>query len=519
MKIKSVKARFMLLLLPLLALCFVLISAVTYYMASDSLSNSSVLLARCIGNEAALRMQISVADIHLPLKVAAAHPDVLLSGNEEEILREMNELKKTSPLIGQILYAQPDGQTLRADGKHLDRSSRTYFQKVVRTQKPYISKPFLGETTQKMQTMVLQPVFEDGELRGVLFASIHLYTLVEKVLADEIFPSESIYIIDEDGAVVGCSEHPDIADHPKFVGENATDVRLEYALRTAITTAEQTFTPFHAPDGTERFAAVTPFDLSGNRWAIVSSYPLDQVNAQIRQLLEAVAAVFLVTVLLAFLIVRVFANTISAPLHQIASEFQSIGGKAASDSGGVDEIKTLAQGVEQMRSIHDKSKKLEQKASSDELTGLLNRFGFKRKVSAAMTEHAGHVAVLVFADLDHLKHINDQIGHAAGDDAIATAARLLRAGFGRDAVIGRVGGDEFVIFLCEKHGDGESAVERTRTLMREYNEYSGKPYFVELSMGATEFVCSPDADISSLMRRADECLYEAKDERRETAIR
>lgn len=518
MTIKSVNARFMMVLLPLLALCFVLISGVTYNMARDSLSRSNMLLARCIGNEAALRMQISVADIQLPLKVAAAHPDALLSEDEEEVLRELVALKKTSPLIGQILFAQPDGQTLRADGKHLDRSSRAYFQRVIQTKQPYISKPFLGETTQKMQTMVLQPLFADGELRGVLFASVHLSTLVGKVLEEEIFPDESLYITDGDGNVVGCSEHSDMAGHAGLVGENAADTRLEYALRTAISTEEQTFTPFRAPDGTERFAAVTPFNLSGNRWAIVSSFPLERVHRQIRQLLEAVAAVFLLTVLLAFLIVRFFAKTIAAPLQKIASEVRSIGGKS-DDGGEKDEIGALAESVEQMRSIHDKSKKMEKKASSDELTGLLNRFGFKREVSAAMTAHEGHTAVIVFADLDHLKHINDQIGHAAGDDAIFTAARILRLGFGGEAVIGRVGGDEFVIFLCKEHGDSADALERTRDLMRDYNEHSDKPYYVELSMGATTFVCSPGVDISGLMRKADECLYEAKQKRRETSIR
>ena len=87
MRIKSVNARFMMVLLPLLALCFVLISGVTYFMARASLSRSEVTVARCLGSEAALRMQISVADIHLPLKVAAAHPDAFLSGDEGQSSR------------------------------------------------------------------------------------------------------------------------------------------------------------------------------------------------------------------------------------------------------------------------------------------------------------------------------------------------------------------------------------------------------------------------------------------------
>ncbi len=510
----------MMVLLPLLALCFVLISGVTYYMASESLSRSGVTVARCLGNEAALRMQISVADIQLPLKVAAAHPQAFFSGDEGAIIEELIALKKTSPLIGQTLFALPDGRTIRADGKHLDRSSREYFQKVVRTKQPYISKPFLGETTKKMQTMVLQPILENGELRGVLFASVHLSTLVDKVMADAIFSDEYLYITDGDGVVVGCSEHPDIVGHETLMGEGAMDERLSYALQTAISTEEQTFTTFHAPDGTERFGAVTPFSLANNCWAIVSSYPLARVNGQIHRLLGAVAAVFLVTILLAFLIVRFFANTIAAPLNKVAREFRDLGGTSGlDDDDETDEIGTLEESVEHIRSLHDKSRQLEQKASSDELTGLLNRFGFKRKVGEAIKEHEGHTAVLVFADLDHLKDINDRIGHAAGDEAIYTAARLLRMGFGGEAIIGRVGGDEFVIFLCREHGNSADAVEKTKALMQDYNAHSKKPYYVEVSIGATSFVCSPDADISALLRKADECLYEAKQNRRETSVR
>ena len=230
------------------------------------------------------------------------------------------------------------------------------------------------------------------------------------------------------------------------------------------------------------------------------------------------AGVFFLAVLLAFLIVRIFAKSIAAPLNRVAREFRNISG-APEDDDETDEIGVLEESVAHVRSLHDKSRQLEKKASSDELTGLLNRFGFKEKVGAAMKDHEGHEAVLVIADLDHLKDINDRIGHAAGDEAIAAAAHLLRTGFGEHAIIGRVGGDEFVIFHCTEHGGSDGAVERMKALVREYNAHSKKPYYVELSIGATSFVCTPEADLSGLMRKADERLYEAKQNRRATSIR
>ena len=82
-----------------------------------------------------------------------------------------------------------------------------------------------------------------------------------------------------------------------------------------------------------------------------------------------------------------------------------------------------------------------------------------------------------------------------------------------------MGGDEFVIFLCTEHGNSADAVARTKSLIREYNAHSKNPYYVELSIGVTSFICTPEADVSALLRKADECLYAAKQKRRETSIR
>ncbi|MBQ7515491.1 MAG: GGDEF domain-containing protein [Schwartzia sp.] len=517
MSFTTVNARFMRVLLPLVITCFVLIASVTYYMASEMLMEDAVMVSRCIGNEAALRMQLSVANIHLPLKVACSN-HALLEADEEEVLAFLGEIRQSSPLIAQTFFIQPDGQTLRADGVHLDRSSREYFQQVVRTKQPYISKPFLGETTKKMQTMVLQPILEDGQLRAILMASIHLTPLTKQALEGEIFSDGSVYITGENGLVAGAS------DNPAAIGASAEkigDPRLAAALREAIESQRQTFTNYR-PEGEdlEWCATVTPFELSGNRWTIISSYPQAKVTAPARRLLRITSVVFCAILLLGVLIIRYFARSISAPLENLAHEFRALhdGAEGETDaSTSQDEIETLAEGVARMRVIHDQRQHFEKKASSDELTGLLNRYGFRRRVAEAVTEHAGHSAILAFADLDHLKHINDQIGHAAGDDAIATAARLLRQGFGEKAVIGRVGGDEFVIFSCREDND-PNAVEQTLALTARYNEENQLPYYVELSIGVTEFVCAPDMDMYPLMKAADIQLYEAKKHRRDTSI-
>ncbi len=173
-----------------------------------------------------------------------------------------------------------------------------------------------------------------------------------------------------------------------------------------------------------------------------------------------------------------------------------------------------------IRILNDQSQQYERKATQDELTGLLNRFGFISRVDSSIAGHSSERAILAFADLDHLKHINDTLGHAAGDAAITTAADLLRQGFGPSAVIGRMGGDEFVVFSCLAPGEKpEDMLAKVRNLSAEYNAKSRKPYYVEISLGLTEFQCESSVNLSQLLKRADACLYEAKQTRRATSIR
>ena len=517
MLFSSVHARFMKVLLPLVILCFALIAGVGYFMAGEMLTEDAIALSRSVSSKTALRMQLSIDQIHLPLNLAVTH-HAILSAEESEILAFLSAIRQSSPLIAQTFLIRPDGTTLRADGVHLDRSSREYFQRVRQTKQPYISKPFLGETTRKMQTMVLQPILEEGRLLGILMASIHLSTLAEEALQEEVVAEEALYITDGDGFVVGSSEDGAIAT---VLSDRVASPELAAAFREAITDQRQTVVKYRAADATERFATVTPFELSGNRWAIVSSCPLYQVTAPARRLLRVTVAIFLASLLLGVLIIRRFARTIAAPLQDIAQKFQEIqeshGGRPTTETPP-DEIGVLASGVAEMRVMHDQRLQFEQKASSDDLTGLLNRFGFKRQIRAAIAENDGCAAILAFADLDHLKDINDRIGHAAGDDAIVTAAHLLRQGFGEAAIIGRVGGDEFILFCCEKDG-ARDAIGKTRALMARYNENNQKPYYVELSIGIVEFTCGPGVTVSELMQKADARLYEAKKHRRDTSVR
>lgn len=165
--------------------------------------------------------------------------------------------------------------------------------------------------------------------------------------------------------------------------------------------------------------------------------------------------------------------------------------------------------------VNEKNKILGFISEYDELTGILNRRGFMEKAMEFIHMAMNGRGILLIADLDHLKEINDCFGHVAGDFAIQSAARLLMEALGEDTLIARIGGDEFVALLPYESGlSGDIYVHKLRKACAEFNRNSKKDFYVELSAGYTVFVCGEEVDFNEILSSSDKMLYEAKQTRR-----
>jgi diguanylate cyclase (GGDEF)-like protein len=148
---------------------------------------------------------------------------------------------------------------------------------------------------------------------------------------------------------------------------------------------------------------------------------------------------------------------------------------------------------------------------TDELTGLYNRRGFlltaERRVKSAQRE--GEDLLLLFADMDGLKHINDEHGHDEGSRAIAAAGEALRHAFRDSDVIARLGGDEFAVLVADPGGKGSDFFrERLGEGLRRYDEQSEAPYRLSLSVGSVRF--DGALTIEEAISRADMLMYQNK---------
>jgi diguanylate cyclase (GGDEF)-like protein len=155
-------------------------------------------------------------------------------------------------------------------------------------------------------------------------------------------------------------------------------------------------------------------------------------------------------------------------------------------------------------------------AIADELTGLSNRRGlsFLGRQVLAVCERQKTPAVLVFADLDDLKPINDQYGHDAGDSALVAVASALSSTFRRADVLARVGGDEFAALLA-----GTDAADEPMARLREELSRPVPPTDRPLSVSIGSAVFDPEqpVDLDDLVAAADAAMYEDKQRRKAAA--
>lgn len=152
-------------------------------------------------------------------------------------------------------------------------------------------------------------------------------------------------------------------------------------------------------------------------------------------------------------------------------------------------------------------------SKTDQLTGLFNRWGFMDHVQSIISNplNAGKELMLLYADMDNLKTINDEYGHDDGDFALKECAAILKEAFRNTDVVSRFGGDEFVAFALLGIPDYENIMKlRIAEITERHNAEFDKPYRVEMSTGICEVICSEDLNIDEILEVADRKLYEEK---------
>jgi len=160
--------------------------------------------------------------------------------------------------------------------------------------------------------------------------------------------------------------------------------------------------------------------------------------------------------------------------------------------------------------VAERTAALERLATTDVLTGALNRRRFLELAEQELARAARyrHPLCLAMLDLDHFKSINDRFGHAAGDEALRAVADVVRGGLRTVDLLGRYGGEELMVALPETNRDAASiALERIRTQVA-LIRLTPPDASVRVSGGLVEMLAGESLEAG--LRRADAALYQAK---------
>lgn len=180
---------------------------------------------------------------------------------------------------------------------------------------------------------------------------------------------------------------------------------------------------------------------------------------------------------------------------------------------------TLSNALEHVRKVRCTNAvvdRLEELYILDALTGIFNRNGFARETRAPyqLAIEQKRPVMVMFADLDGLKYINDHFGHPGGDSALRAIGQALREVCTHGEIFARFGGDEFLIFSVGASGaDGDALAAAIQQALHDYNERMQQPFLVSASIGYHIEVPQPHTSVFQMVAAADAQMYEEKKKR------
>lgn len=399
---------------------------------------------------------------------------------EEEVDMQaaLEAVSETSGAYDAVI-CNADGMGYRANGEEIDLSGVGYFDTVRagKSQVLYVADDGMSGAD---ALLVISPVTRMGEVQAYVLCYYYTYIfdkLVQKMHLDE----DAFYIVMENtGRVVYVAGDTDSSlctvteDYFSFLKQAGDNSRAEENMQTRIQNGNYGIGYFS--DGNEeRNIAYAPIGIGG--FYLLAGVGEDYIESNEASEWAASGSMVLqlVIVMLAFVGLVVILNIIVW-------------------------IKD-----------REKSKELADKADTDLLTDLYNKIATERKIKEYLAEHPDQMGLLFVLDIDNFKKINDTLGHAFGDEVLRTLGKRIRSEFRATDIIGRTGGDEFTIFLCNMKEDAiiKSEASRLERFFKDFQAGDYVKYSATASIGAA--VYPRDArDFEGLYKAADQALYAAK---------
>ncbi len=402
-------------------------------------------------------------------------------GAEGDLLSEKNRNMlsaiQSTTSINHVALIEPDGKAHYENGEVKDVSHRDYFQKGI-SGKRVLSDPLQSSVDQETRVILAVPVKHQNHVIGLLGASYNV-TALNHMMFDDLFEGEGFcIIINENGDIITLDGH---STHRKIsYGDNFFDFYGQWsfydddslqAVHDAFQTGQSGLVRLYQPDDPDfsRYIAFAPLHL--NNWMMCYVIPVSVANASynfIHNYELILNGYFMILVVLL--------------IWRIAS-------------------------------IHYRDRRnLVHSAQIDGLTDVYNKEHTQPAIDHFLqTSHPDDLHAFLILDIDKFKNVNDTYGHATGDKVLQRVGKFLKSQFRDDDIIGRIGGDEFVV-LMKQVSSRDAALARVQNMVEgirsvKHPEMNGQP--ITFSVGVA-FSPEQGSCFYDLYRNADKALYQTK---------
>lgn len=375
-----------------------------------------------------------------------------------------------------VVIVNKDGQGYCSEGYEVDISKTDYFTSYYR--QVYLHTMDDG-VLHREAFITMIPIFGQYLHDGMLYIYTPVEDIKEQLPIHNYSSKGSFLIIDNTGSIISkFGKEQEILGHDNFLeilmnaGLSETDYKR---VRNRIDNKQQHYFSFESGQGNYT-VSISPTTF--NAWHFVSIIPQEEVDRLVAAEWEDSRNLntSIMITLIAFIIMLISMNVLEK--------------------------------VQMMR----QNKALETKADTDLLTGLSNKIATERLIQEFTEDFPEGQSMFVILDIDNFKKINDTMGHAFGDEILRSLGQQLRSEFRVTDIIGRTGGDEFILFL--KFIKTDELLEREgKRILEFFRQFKGGGEYVKYSATASIGVSvfpRDGKDYASLYRTADSALYESK---------
>lgn len=353
--IKSIKTKFIMVLLPFFLVSFIFFSVVSYQICNSELIATSDQNARALGEQVSLSLEKLIQEKSVRLHELSTNP-AIVNGDHAAKLAALQEVQKHTTGFDMVAVTDNKGTAFNEKDKIMERGTREYFKQVMASGKPFMTGPSISGSTGKLITILAYPVKNNGETVGIVYGTVNLGTLSEMVGAFHFMESGYVSAIDEGGVCIGDNQNPDFVgklDLTKETEEFQIDKRLREGFQQAVSTNQQNSCYYKMTNGQEAKAVFTPVNLGERRWITIATAPVSEIEAASNELLKILLGLSAVIVGVATVIIYVVGTKMAEPIVKLRDECEVINsGDLRQENASIntaDEIGVLANGFNEMR--------------------------------------------------------------------------------------------------------------------------------------------------------------------------